>query len=591
MSDLTTVELYKLEKYEIEKDPHILVKNGYLKIKVKNPEQNEGKYIRNLIPTSIQSNFINKIEEIEAEGKPVRIWCPKPRQVKITTITQALIYAKTTQQKGISSFIIANDSKGVNYIFDMAKRHQYYLEKEYPHLAPKKERSNKIELNFPSIQSAIYVDSSGNVAAGQKYSFQYVHLSEIPLYEHAEEMFVGLMQAVPNYPNTMVIGEGAAQGTGNFFHRECMKAYNNESDWEIFFPAFFEEPEYSLNMNEDQIRYLEKTLTFEEERLIDVYNITLNQLWWRRWCIINQCQGRNIADEPKRFYLPDLAVQSSLDNFHQFYPTCVLEAFVASGRCRFERSVLQEWMTGAPRERREDEDLELGKNYIIGYFELDNKGNVIFIEQSDGPWKVFELPKYGVDYAIGVDVASGAEIEEHTGKYDYSVIEGLRRDTLEQIIEYVNHIDPDLLAEQCWLAARAYGNPMLGIERNMDGGTVLSALRNKFNYNNLYAREVLDEKTRRRTKQLGWYTSVKTRPVLINDMATFIRERHGIFYSERLISECQTFIKAPDGKVEADVGTHDDTVVAMGIALQMHLLTPKSEAWLCRKKLEISYRK
>jgi hypothetical protein len=64
-----------------------------------------------------------------------------------------------------------------------------------------------------------------------------------------------------------------------------------------------------------------------------------------------------------------------------------------------------------------------------------------------------------------------------------------------------------------------------------------------------------------------------------------------MFYSERLISECQTFVKKPDGKVEADVGTHDDTVMAMGIAIQMHMHTPKTEVWKERKKLQISYRR
>lgn len=591
MQELTATDLYALEKYEIKKDPYLLVKEGYLTIKVKNPEQNEGKYIRRLIPTSIQHNFIDKIESIEREGKPVRIWCPKPRQVKITTITQALIYSRTTQQKGVSSFIVANDSKGVNYIFDMAKRHQFFLEKDYPHLAPKKERSNRIELNFPDIQSAMYVDTAKNATAGQKYTFQYVHLSEIPLYEHAEEMFVGLMQAVPDYPGTIVIGEGAAQGTGNFFHREVMKALEGRSDWKIFFPAWFEEPEYSIQISDKLLKYLEKTLTSEEEKLIDVHGLDQNQLWWRRWCIINKCQGRNISDDPSKYYLPDLTLQSSIDSFHQFYPSTVREAFVASGRCRFEKTVLQEWMSTCPRMRREEEDLELGKNYIQGYFELDEKNNVIFVEQTDGPWKVFELRKYEVDYAVGVDVASGAEVEENTGKYDYSVIEVLRRDTLEQVAEYVNYIDPDLFARQVWLAAMAYNKPMVGVERNMDGGTVINTLRLKFSYLNLYTREVLDEKTKRRTKQLGWYTSNKTRPILVNDMATFIREKHGIFYSERLISECQTFVIRPDGKIEGDTGCHDDCVMAMGIALQMHLNTPMTEKWKERKKLQISYRR
>ena len=39
-----------------------------------------------------------------------------------------------------------------------------------------------------------------------------------------------------------------------------------------------------------------------------------------------------------------------------------------------------------------------------------------------------------------------------------------------------------------------------------------------------------------------------------------------MFLSPRLLEECRTFIRHPDGTCSAASGTHDDTVMAMAIA-------------------------
>jgi hypothetical protein len=591
MSDLTTVELYKLEKYEIENNPHILARNGYLTIKIKDPGVETASLAR-FRPKPIQQRYFAFIDEIVANGDPVRLWVVKPRQVGLTTASETLMYARTSQRKGINSFIIANDSKGVDYIFTMAKIHQEFMEREFPHLAPKVKRTNKIELSFSDLHSTIFVDTARNASAGQKYTFQNVLLSEVALFENAEELFDGLMPAVPKHPGTMVIGECSAQGVGNFFHREVMRAYDKESTWKLFFPSWLEEPDYSKALNDDQLKFLEQTLTEEENKLIDVHNATPEQLWWRRFILIDEFRAKNISGDTYNLYLPDSTIQSAFDKFHQFYPSTVLEAFTASGRCRFEKSILQQWYYGCPRKRRDDEELELGKTYIQGYFQMDEKNKIVFIEQTDGPWTIFDLPKQGIDYCHGADVAEGIEIEEGSQKYDYSTQYFGRRDTGEQVAEYRAYIEPDLFAEQVFLGCAAYNHCTAGVEANKNGHTTINVLRDKFNYNNIYVREVIEpEKYNRRTKKLGWLTTEKTRKELINDLATFIRDQEGRFYSERLISECQSFIINPKGRPEAAQGTHDDLVFAAGIALQMDLRVPKTEAWKERKRLQISYRR
>ena len=975
MSDLTITDLYNLEKYEIGKDPHILARNGYLTIKIKEPGK-MGASLDKFRPKPIQEKYFDFIDDIRKVGESIRVWVVKPRQVGLTTATEALIYARTSQTKGVNSFIVANDSKGVDYIFTMAKLHHEFMKKEYPHLTPKIKRTNKIELSFEDIHSTIYVDTAKNASAGQKYTFQNVHLclagsnlillkdgfvkkineikpgdyikthrgkhakviglsktkiketdgknglmaiylkgntkfpiictpnhkifvrtkdggrynrgkwimakdlvmgkkrkgdmlgfpyraindgqiidrftpggrrifitnelcylfgfylaegclkinnnkklsgfvltvhekeksilskiggyllekkyiksykisknkncktlhgtyygkdfaefinemvgnkdnknipdffwsfprealkqvvkgyidgdghmskagreiyissvrpqlliqirdllisfrygysslyhrdagfyygrnckeiwilcipgqtsfrlkkdlgypcklrgmtkhgrnvkiksswcpgtfhywipinkieylnpddyeyvydiilehkdhsfrtitgcgvhnSEVALFDNAEELFDGLMPAVPKHPDTMVVGECSAQGVGNFFHREVMRSYNKESTWKLFFPSWLEEFDYQKSLTEEQFKFLEKTITDEELKLMDIHKATPEQLWWRRFIIIDEFRAKNISDD-LHLYLPDPTIQSAFDKFHQFYPSTVLEAFVSTGRCVFERSILQKWFYACPRLRREGEELELGKNYIKGYFVNDDK-QISFLEQSDGDWFIFDLPKSGVDYALGADVAEGIEIEENTQKYDYSTIVIFRLDTMEQVAEYKAHIVPNLFAEQVWMACKAYNSCVAGVEANKDGGTVIDNLRNRFGHSNIFVREVIEvEKYQRRTKKLGWLTTEKSKRKLVNEMENFIREEQGIFYSERLINECLTFIKTPEGKNEADKGCHDDLVMAAGIALQMAISTPRTEAWKERKRLQIKYRR
>ncbi len=67
--------------------------------------------------------------------------------------------------------------------------------------------------------------------------------------------------------------------------------------------------------------------------------------------------------------------------------------------------------------------------------------------------------------------------------------------------------------------------------------------------------------------QLGWLTSAATRPAMIENMAAVLTEQPELFHSPRLLEECRTFVRHPDGTAAAADDAHDDCVMAMGIAL------------------------
>jgi hypothetical protein len=66
---------------------------------------------------------------------------------------------------------------------------------------------------------------------------------------------------------------------------------------------------------------------------------------------------------------------------------------------------------------------------------------------------------------------------------------------------------------------------------------------------------------------LGWLTSAVSRPGMIENMVAVFTAQPTLFHSPRLLEECRTFVRRPDGNAAAADGTHDDCVMAMAIAL------------------------
>ena len=64
----------------------------------------------------------------------------------------------------------------------------------------------------------------------------------------------------------------------------------------------------------------------------------------------------------------------------------------------------------------------------------------------------------------------------------------------------------------------------------------------------------------------GFTNSVKTRPLVISKMESYIRDRHFVFRSKRLLEELRVFIWQ-HGKAQAQNGYNDDLVMALGIGL------------------------
>lgn len=566
----------QIERDCIQDDPLSLVEDGYFKIQTKDIESGG---LASLIPNRPQRRFLKLFKELRATGEQIRIAILKARQWGGTTITDAIMYAYTSQQSNIHGMIIADDNKGSSYILGMARGIHEHMEADYPHLVPKSHHSNRLELSFTGTKSIIYIDTGENEAAGQKYTLHYLHCSEVAKFHYTDTLFKGLFPAVAKVPGAFIVLESTANGSGDYWHRLVLEAQAGTSNWHLFFVPWMEHEEYMLpfaceadkqalisSPDEDETALL----LMEYETIDGNLRVTYEQLNWRR---------RILADE----------FHGDLDSFHEMYPATVEEAFLASGRPAFNATALQKMYSFVISQPQPDVgDLVFATQTDIGNsnFTLTLE-SVLFEPNKRGCWQIWEFPdcdKY--EYVISVDTMGGEEVEgiAEGKKGDFDVIHVFRRgdgddNKLYQAAQYRSRIDPDLLADEAYLAYMAYGKPAIMLEVNNHGRTTADHLKHRAA---VWHREVFDEQTKKRTKKIGWYTSPGqngTKKMMINALGEAIRDSWIVVRSPILVKEGQTYVVASNGTTNAQSGCFDDTVMAAALAVQAHIRLPRKSAY------------
>ena len=317
-----------------------------------------------------------------------------------------------------TALVISYDEKSAQTINEMSDRFYQHLPAE---LKPMKRNSRgkglllenptNIPAEFeksPGLQSKFLIDTANNSNAGSSFTLNYLHISELSKWERPEETMKSLMQAVPKN-NAIVIVESTANGAGDYFHRLWDQAEAGENDYIPIFLPWFTHKEYSDPFNNDSERtQFAMTLDDEEKQLIQIHSVTLEQLQWRRNTIKNKCAG-------------------SIDTFHQEYPSTAEEAFLTSGRPRFDIPILREYLAQCVDGER-------------GYLERE-KGVIKFIPDPKGYLEVWKKPDKKLESFIGGDVAKGLI----TGDYSAGPVFS-NQYNLDAL--WHGHIDPDLFADQ-----------------------------------------------------------------------------------------------------------------------------------------------
>lgn len=488
-------------------------------------------------------------------GAPVRIVLLKARQFGGSTLAQACLFADAAHRPLRESWIVAHTLDSARALFGMAQR--FY--RHYPPASRAKPlRCNSSELVLPN-HSRITAATAETAPAGRGFTLHNLHASETAWWRRAGESMLSLLQAVPDHPDTCVIVESTANGMGGYFHDLWRAARAGQNGFEPVFVGWNTVAEYSAPFgNSDLRRRFRDSLSPEESALYADLGLTLEQLQWRRSCIRDKCGG-------------------SVDAFRQEYPLHDQEAFLTSGRPVFQVGVLDSMYLhcDAPILRAEiDMEPWLGRREQAqaahGPNALDLARHLCSVRS--GRLKIWHHPEPGARYVLGVDVAEGIEVSPGGRERDNSCVQMLHCGRMEQVACWTGKIDPDVLADVVLFLSEYYNRAFCGVEANNHGLTTLTLLKNR--YPNLYRREVFDERSRRRTHKLGWLTTAATRPLMIDALGRVLRERTLQLHDQETVSECMTFVFDRNGRMDAQEGCFDDRVMALAIAVQMHMQGP-----------------
>lgn len=185
----------------------------------------------------------------------------------------------------------------------------------------------------------------------------------------------------------------------------------------------------------------------------------------------------------------------------------------------------------------------------------------------EGNLTMWKGPVGGRKYVMGVDVAGGH------AKGDFSVASVLDCRTMEYVARLRGRIPPDMFAEQAFNLGIRYNHALVAIEKMAHGHTVLRIFLEK-DYPNMYYYVDYDEIRKETLNEPGWKTSVRTKPMMINDLTAAFRSQDLISWSENLLEEASSLVWEGDKKVKTVGGSHDDEWDAVAIALQVREQTP-----------------
>jgi len=171
--------------------------------------------------------------------------------------------------------------------------------------------------------------------------------------------------------------------------------------------------------------------------------------------------------------------------------------------------------------------------------------------RKNGELEIWLPPVKGKQYVVAVDPAGGG------ADGDYSAAEVVEMETGLQCAEFAGHVGGLELARFVTGLAREYNGAWLVVERNNHGTGVLALAETACKYERIY----------RQGGQAGWLTTSVSRPAAIGRLDAALVEEPEIFQSRRLLAECRSFVRLPNGSTGAQAGTHDDRVMAMAIAL------------------------
>lgn len=503
-----------------------------------------------------QRRIVEVLERQRRAGEPIRAIVLKARQMGGSTIVQLyMAWIQLELAKNRNALVCAHKkdtAKGIRNMYDKLLRNYPGNEDGHMRLAGFEGSDNTKQIAARGCRITLASSERYDTLRGGDYAM--AQMSEVAFWndsrEKRPEAFVQAITGSVLYePLTMLVMESTANGVGNFFHTEWLRAKAGSDKEPIFVP--WHEVEIYRRPVKDYGRLWREMDEYERWLWNDV-GLTLEQINWYH------CKRKEMADHAQ---------------MKGEFPTTDTEAFNHTGNSVFTNEWVELLRAGC---REPVLRGEVTGDRLTGTGAL---ANVRMVEDARGCMEVWERPCHASEnmgsdsYVVAVDVGGRSDGS------DYSVIAVMDRRMLADggkptiVAQWRGHIDHDLLAWKAAAIATWYNKALLVIESNTletEAGYLLATLAD--HYGNLYTRQALDENDQPAWR-VGFHTNVRTKRMMI---ATLIAKVRSAEYEERSMLACDemvTYRQMANGGYAASRGKHDDVLMTRAMLLQVSDLT------------------
>lgn len=501
-------------------------------------------------PSPAQVDLFETVQKLQDPRNPqqVRLMYLKARRVRMSTAVAALISRIVFFVPGQTAIVVAHNLEAAGDIFRYYRTfHSEYDEEAGRMKILRVERESAGDSPYMELEGGgwvrVHSATSANVPRGM--SVRFLHMSETAFWPAPEKLLAGLLQGVPNDPHTMVFDESTANGRGTPHYLAWQRrSTGREGAWRTRFFGWWQNPINRMTLWPGEQAELERTLGLypHEREHKEQFRLDWEQVKWRRHTLQTLCGGSPAI-------------------FAQEYPAHPEEAFLSSGRSRFSSAVLAR--QPIEHERAVQGELVMAREGL--------RESPRFEPRMNGALWLREYPVRGRHYVIGVDVASGRDAggASAEGDPDYSVFQVLDVQTGMQVARYRARETPWDAAAALFALAVWYNGAFLVIENNGDGRAVIRELLLKeYPHAQLYIQGRQPHDMRPATlDEIGWTTTAQSKPVLISTLDGALHA--GTVYVQDPVTsgELSSFVMKGNGKQEASDNCHDDTVIALALAV------------------------
>ena len=403
---------------------------------------------------------------------------------------------------------------------------------------------------LPSRGNRIAVASVESQDAIRGFDFSMAHLSEVAFWRSSdkrspEDFLRTIAGSILYAPETLIVMESTANGTGNYFHREWLRSVSGQSDKEPLFIPWHDIEIYSMPV-------VDPAALWES---LDEYEKWL----WDKGCTLEQIN----------WYRHKRAEYPSLREMMAEFPTTPAEAFAHSASNVFaieHIEKLRETVT---------EPVAVGELESLSPTGPQALENLRFASDTQGAMKIWEFPATQPGEALEQRYVVGVDIGGVGAKADFSVISvmdcGVTPEYMPRIVaQWRGHIYHDMLAWKCAAIARWYCNALLVIESNTletehtDGdpsGYILDRIAAC--YPHIYYRTDLQGVA----KAPGMHINRATKTAIITSLVAAVRDRTYIERDPMACDEYSQYERRPNGSFGAREGCHDDILMTRALII------------------------